>query len=146
MTGELQKNYLHGVPADKKQTGSHTTRIAIVFRQGLEKMVKKDSGVPASLEPRDVRIIYHHGCDIKGLEEGKLYSRTELINLKAHRCVYQNVPFRCRHCRDGVLSPYNYRLPTFKSFPEGCQRELQTRMRCNHCVRWTRGRKGRGYI
>ena len=87
MTGELQENYLHGIPADKKQMGSHTTRIAIVFRQGLEKMVKKDSGVPASLEPHYLRIIYRHGGDIKGLEEGKLYSRTELVNLKAHRCV-----------------------------------------------------------
>ena len=86
MTGEWQKNYLHGIPADKKQTGSHTMRIAIMFRQGLEKMVKKDNGVPASLKPH-VRIIYHHGCDITGLKEGKLYSHTELINLKAHRCV-----------------------------------------------------------
>ena len=91
LIGLLQKNYVHGVPVDKFQTGSDATRIAIVFRHGVERIVRKDSGVPGILEPRDVRVIYHHGCDMPGLEEGKLYPRTELIKLRAHRYVATTV-------------------------------------------------------
>jgi len=86
MNGEMQKHYVHGVPKDKSQVGTEQmNRSVIVFRHGREKQYLKDSGTLANLEPRDCTVSANFGRSIDGLEEGSLYSRQQLLDMKAHR-------------------------------------------------------------
>lgn len=84
-SGELQRNYVHGVPKDVKLTGSNHRRIVLVFRDGDQVVYDTDSGSTADLAPRDTLIDYQAGRMIEGLEETCIYSRSQLLKMKAHR-------------------------------------------------------------
>jgi alkylated DNA repair dioxygenase AlkB len=89
MNEEMQKNYLHSVPQDKKCTSSSLKdtsqqRIVVVLRRGNQVMQKKDSGKSVfHLFPRKFQPYIFGRLD--NLSEGHTYSRTELITLHAHR-------------------------------------------------------------
>jgi hypothetical protein len=86
----MQKHYEHSVPCDdecvsKEKRAEENRRTAIVFRRGLQEKQKIDSGKPsACLQPRPLRP-YIVGNDVDGLFEGSTYTRTQLIELNAHR-------------------------------------------------------------
>ena len=81
----MQKHYEHGVPKDTKQVGDDTMmRIVLVFRHGTEQYYDRDTGRPLeTLKPRDVSPKYRFGL-VPGLEEGMVYSRTQLLEMGAH--------------------------------------------------------------
>jgi alkylated DNA repair dioxygenase AlkB len=111
MDGKMQESYSHSVPPTSTATttaasssslsslekhtlplirGSNSTsnsnintRIAIVFRTGDEVRFSNDSGRPClDLSPRIPRV-YTFGR-IAGLQEGELYTRTQLFEMGAH--------------------------------------------------------------
>jgi alkylated DNA repair dioxygenase AlkB len=106
LTGAMQVNYVHCVPVDSANIGtaseSEKRRIAIVFRRGRQDIFEKDTGKPCrSLWPR-VPAPIQFG-QVKGLEEGKSYTRVQLMELRAHRYVC-NVHVRLLHSSVRVVS------------------------------------------
>jgi len=85
--GHMQLHYEHCVPKLQPTTALLTTaaddcRCVLVFRQGIPKFVNTDTGEPVdTLHPPDRSRIFG---SIKGLEEGKFYSQSELIEKRAH--------------------------------------------------------------
>jgi hypothetical protein len=99
MDQAMQLVYKHKVPEDLQHTGDNMQRLAIVLRRGNLVHVKKDSGQPVhSLAHRPIIIPYNFG-PVSGLCGGKIYSRRQLRDLKAHsapqRSVSGNVNFGC---------------------------------------------------
>jgi hypothetical protein len=86
----MQKHYHHSVPKDTTQVGLvRNRRIALVFRSGREEYYfGGDTGRQLeSLHSRDCSLGYCIGR-VPGLEEGSVYSRNSLIDMKAH-CMAQ---------------------------------------------------------
>jgi hypothetical protein len=91
ITAAMQHHYVHTVLKTKEldvipgSDSSARRRVALVFRQGTFLEIEKDSGCPVeSLQAPDCRLIYLFG-ELPDLRRRTLYSRTELIQLKAHR-------------------------------------------------------------
>jgi hypothetical protein len=85
MDREMQKHYQHSVPKDTKQVGQvKMRRIVLVFRYGTEQYYNRDTGRQLeTLHSRDVSLRYCIGR-VPGLEEGMVYSRTLLLEMRAH--------------------------------------------------------------
>lgn len=85
-SGKMQEHYTHGVPPSKRnEVVGGSRRIAVVFRDGDIRQYKKDSGRPCTnLEPRVLtkEPIFGHICH---LQEGSIYTRRQLLELRAHR-------------------------------------------------------------
>jgi hypothetical protein len=110
MDQHMQLVYKHKVPEDFQHTGDNMQRLAIVLRRGNLVHVEKDSGQPVhSLAHRPIIIPYNFG-PVSGLCGGKIYSRRQLRELKAHsapqRSVSGNVNFGC----DAILVSNKSRL------------------------------------
>ena len=91
MDGKMQESYVHEVPEEKSQINHETKRISVIFRSGRQVIYEKDSGKEClDLSPRDVSILYLFG-EIDGLEHGKLYSRTQLRDMKAHGSLQRGI-------------------------------------------------------
>ena len=89
MDGRVQCSYVHGVPKEEIFVGDgDALRFAMVCRLGTFTKYTKDSGQKIdNLQPR--AIIPQTFGQIKGLEEGKLYARSKLQAIGAHR--YGNI-------------------------------------------------------
>jgi hypothetical protein len=92
--GEMQKEYLHGIPRRKKITEN---RLVVVFRRGEMKIYEHDMGKPCTSfnllpKPNATPYIFGH---VPGVNEQHWYSRAQLLNLGAHVYVFFNfhVPF-----------------------------------------------------
>jgi hypothetical protein len=94
----MQKHYVHGVPSDARSMGepaavdaqvdlSQNQRMAIVFRRGLFKKQKIDSGQAVeSLAPRIIVPYIIGGSNVMPqMREGYIYIRSELCSCHAHR-------------------------------------------------------------
>lgn len=90
---EMQQHYVHSVlKKNESQTPPKTERdlaacrrVVLIFRHGDFVDIKKDSGCfIESLEPPDCSLVYVFG-DLPDLCRDKLYSRAELLQMKAHR-------------------------------------------------------------
>ena len=85
MDGAMQTWYTHEVPA--VNAAGEGPRLAIVFRDGKLVLGAKDSGEPAvDLSPLKRRQ-HRWGRDLPALEEGGLYSRSELMEREYHMYV-----------------------------------------------------------
>ena len=100
MDDEMQLYYVHGVPKDAEQVGRGNQRLAIVFRSGQMRWVRKDSGrsVP-NLEPRPPNKTPYVFGPVPGILYGHEYSRAALIQLRGHsacqRGISGSVEFGC---------------------------------------------------
>jgi hypothetical protein len=85
--GHMQLHYEHCVPKLQQTTAPVTVtpddcRCVLVFRHGIRKFVNTDTGEPVdTLDPPDRSRIFG---SITGLEQGKLYSQSELFEKRAH--------------------------------------------------------------
>ena len=90
---EMQQHYVHSVlkkneaqaPPKTERDLAACRRVVLIFRHGDFVDIEKDSGCSIeSLEPPDCSLVYVFG-DLPDLCRDKLYSRAELLQMKAHR-------------------------------------------------------------
>jgi hypothetical protein len=83
----MQRNYVHSIMKfTKGKEVAAGKRMAIVFRNGLELHVPLDTGsIVSSTEAPDRSPPTYQFGHIEGLEEGKLYSRIELVTIGGHQ-------------------------------------------------------------
>ena len=109
MDGELQLHYFHSVPKlvspvtnIKSQplqppTCPNNLRLAVVFRCGDPLLVTRDSGTPSDWAPKPplLRLFGRHG--IAGLQEGHLYTKSQLVHMGAHEGLQKGVSGNKQH-------------------------------------------------
>lgn len=95
----MQQHYAHSVlprtTPDKDVNDAREARVVVIFRDGLQKILTKDTGKPIyDLSPPPPLKAKPFGNDLEGLEEGRLYTRDSMIRNGFHLYVI---------CRDIVL-------------------------------------------
>lgn len=96
MDHELQKHYVHSVPASSVGDGGKEAtepRLVAVLRHGTMKMVKDDGGIPVvSVEYTPPTLPYRWGEDsIPELAIDRRYSRSELVQHGIHRSCQKGI-------------------------------------------------------
>jgi SAD/SRA domain/2OG-Fe(II) oxygenase superfamily len=96
MDHELQKHYVHSVPASTAGEGSKGTnepRLVTVLRHGTMRMVKDDGGVPVdNVEYTPPTLPYRWGEDsFPELKLDRRYSRSELVQYGIHRSCQKGI-------------------------------------------------------
>jgi len=83
-TGKMQTNHTHGVTSSKIESSESTRRMSVVFRDGRLVQYEKDSGSNSENMKRQLSFKARTFGHIENLTEGSIYSREELLTMKAH--------------------------------------------------------------
>jgi hypothetical protein len=126
----MQQNYTHAVlPKKSLEDGCsdpREARVVVIFRDGVQKMLKEDSGMPiCDLRPPPPLKAQPFGNCVEGLVEGKLYTREEMIRNGYHLCV---------HCLGRVMLVWTieYKPHIIEFYPQDatrCEWIYEARMR-----------------
>lgn len=83
----MQQHYVHSVRQDAGLIGTKTdsNRIAIIFRDGKQELMSKDSGQDRVDMSPTKPVSYHFGRHMVGLSEGAIFPRSELLQNGYHR-------------------------------------------------------------
>jgi 2OG-Fe(II) oxygenase superfamily/SAD/SRA domain len=108
MDQELQKHYVHSVPASTAgdgEQGVHEPRLVAVLRHGTKRMVKDDGGVPVeSVEYTPPTLPYRWGDDsFPGLGLDRRYSRSELVQNGIHRSCQKGISGNAAEGCDAII-------------------------------------------
>lgn len=85
----MQQHYIHSVlpkpTPDKEVNDAREARVVVIFRDGLQRILTKDTGKPVyDLSPPPPLKAKPCGNYVEGLEEGRLYTRDAMIQNGFH--------------------------------------------------------------